>query len=241
MPLLDHFHAPLHPVHHWESFHSNWATRIADALSDRLPKEYIVEEHTHAGPNLEIDVATLERQTADAKTNGGPVTAVAPAVYTPPAPAITLPSVIPESFEVRVFSTAEGLTLVAAIEFVSPSNKDRAAERLAFASKVASYLYRGVSVIVIDIVTSRHANLHNETMRLMEMDASAHFPADVRLYAAAYRPVMRGEKAEIEVWPERLTLGGALPTLPLRLVGDIFLPVDFETTYQEACRRRRIS
>jgi pimeloyl-ACP methyl ester carboxylesterase len=32
MPLLDHFHPPLHPHHHWESFHSNWATRIAPAL-----------------------------------------------------------------------------------------------------------------------------------------------------------------------------------------------------------------
>jgi hypothetical protein len=240
MPLLDHFHAPLFPVHHWESFHSNWATRIADALSERLPKEYIAEEHTHAGPNLEIDVATLERDAGVGKTNGA-ATAVASVVYTPPAPAMTLPSVIPDSFEVRVFSTAEGLTLVAAIELVSPSNKDRATERLAFASKVASYLYCGVSVIVIDIVTSRHANLHNETMRLMEMEASALLPTDVWLYAAAYRPVQREEKAEIDVWPERLALGATLPTLPLRLVGDVFLPVDFETTYQEACRRRRIS
>lgn len=35
MPLLDHFHPPLHPRHHWESFHSNWATRLADALNDQ--------------------------------------------------------------------------------------------------------------------------------------------------------------------------------------------------------------
>ena len=25
MPLLDHFHAPLAPHRHWESFHANWA------------------------------------------------------------------------------------------------------------------------------------------------------------------------------------------------------------------------
>ena len=33
MPLLDHFRPPLYPRHHWESFHSNWATRLADALT----------------------------------------------------------------------------------------------------------------------------------------------------------------------------------------------------------------
>jgi hypothetical protein len=27
----------------------------------------------------------------------------------------------------------------------------------------------------------------------------------------------------------------------LRLTGDLFVPVDFEATYQEACRRRRLA
>ena len=63
MPLLDHFHPPLYPRHHWKSFHSNWTTRLADALNDRwLSPEFIAAEHTHAGGGLEIDVATFERQ-----------------------------------------------------------------------------------------------------------------------------------------------------------------------------------
>ena len=60
MPLFDHFHPPLYPHHHWESFHSNWATRIADGIAAVLPPEFQVEEHTHAGPGFEIDVATFE-------------------------------------------------------------------------------------------------------------------------------------------------------------------------------------
>jgi hypothetical protein len=60
------------------------------------------------------------------------------------------------------------LTLVGVIELVSPGNKDRPAERLAFATKCASYLAQGVSLIVMDVVTNRHANLHNDIMRLME-------------------------------------------------------------------------
>src|SRR5262245_20382592 len=185
MPLLDHFHPPLHPIHHWESFHSNWATRLADALNERLPPEFLAEEHTHAGANLEIDVAALERETG-VKSNGGPVTTVVPALYTPPTAPLTMPAVIPESFEVRVFSTTAGLTLGAAIELVSPGNKDRADVRRAFAAKVASYLYRGISVIIIDIVTSRRANLHNDTMRLMEAGDPYLLPGDVELYAVAY-------------------------------------------------------
>jgi hypothetical protein len=55
----------------------------------------------------------------------------------------------------------------------------------------------------------------------------------------AYRPVRREERPEIDLWPTTFHLGDALPLLPLRLTGDLFVPVDFEATYQETCRRRR--
>jgi hypothetical protein len=32
----------------------------------------------------------------------------------------------------------------------------------------------------------------------------------------------------------------ALPTLPLGLRADLVIPVDFEATYAEACRRKRL-
>ncbi len=64
MPLLDHFHAPLDERYPWESFHSGWATRIADQLSERVPAEFMVAEQTHSGNHLEIDVATFEDSTA---------------------------------------------------------------------------------------------------------------------------------------------------------------------------------
>ncbi len=50
--------------------------------------------------------------------------------------------------------------------------------------------------------------------------------------------------ATFEHPPPRLAapcaVGAPLPVMPLRLTGDLFVPVDFEATYQEACRRRRI-
>lgn len=240
MPLLDHFHPPLYPHHHWESFHSNWATRIADGIAALLPPEFQVEEHTHAGVGFEIDVAAFQGATTAAETVAPALaTLVAPA-YAPPIPEHTIPAAFPDTFEVRVFSTTAGLTLVGVIELVSPGNKDRPAERLAFATKCASYLAQGVSLIVMDVVTNRHANLHNEIMRLMEAAPALDFVAEVNLYATAYRPARRGQQEEIDVWMRPLALGALLPTLPLRLTGDLFVPVDFEAAYQEACQRRRL-
>lgn len=230
MPLLDHFHPPLSIRRKWESFHATWTVSLADSLNPFLPESYFVEVQTHDGTQVESDVPTYR----DAHP-----AATAPA--NPPVATLTMPSVFPESFEVRVFSTSTGPTLVAAIELVSPGNKDRPETRRAFAAKCASYLYQGISLIVVDIVTERLANLHNETMRLMEAGARFHLPEDVRLYAVAYRPVRRDQKEEIDLWPATFAIGDALPVLPLVLNQDLSLPVDLEATYTVACRKRRVN
>src|SRR5713101_8526363 len=111
MPLLDHFHPPLYPRHHWESFHSNWATRLADALTGCLPAEFQVEEHSHSGPNLEIDIATFEQEGLSVEARNGPAMTQTLAAWAPPAAEYTMPAVFPDTFEVRIFSTVSGLTL----------------------------------------------------------------------------------------------------------------------------------
>jgi hypothetical protein len=57
--------------------------------------------------------------------------------------------VLTDLVEVQVFSDSEGPTPVGAIELVSPSNKDRPAERDAFVSKCASYLQQGVGLVIV--------------------------------------------------------------------------------------------
>jgi hypothetical protein len=242
MPLLDHFHAPLSTRYPWDSFHSGWATRIADGLNELLPADFLAAEHTHAGSQLEIDVATYETEdeTPPRPDGASTGTAVAAQVWMPPAPPLTIPALFPDSFEVRVFSTGEGLTLVGAIELVSPGNKDRAEERRAFVGKCASYLHQGISLLVIDIVTNRRVNLHNELLTFLQVEETQQQPSDASLYAVAYRPVRRRGRPEVDVWPEVLDVGRSLPVLPLRLTGDLFVPVDFEASYQETCRRRRL-
>jgi Protein of unknown function (DUF4058) len=242
MPLLDHFHPPLYPKHPWESFHANWATRIADAITLLVPPEFQVEQQCHGGGRVEIDVATYEiGPDPESPRNGSAKSTQTAPAWAPATAAYFLPALFPDTFEIRVFSLMSGLTLAAAIELVSPGNKDRPDERRAFATKCASYLHQGVSVIVMDIVTTRRANLHNEMLRLMAMDRQFELPDDGRQYAVAYRPVRRQDRAEIDVWPATFAVGDALPTLPLRLTGDLFVPVEFEAAYQEACQRRRLA
>ena len=65
--------------------------------------------------------------------------------------ALMAPASFPDRFEVLVFEAEEGATLVAAVELVSPANKDRPAHRRAFAVKCASYLckaFRSSSLIL---------------------------------------------------------------------------------------------
>lgn len=243
MPLLDHFRPPIYRLLGWESFHSNWATRIADALNDLLPGDFLAIENSHVGAQLEIDVATLEETSPLAPAGAGGATQadVLPTVWSPPQATGSFEAVFPATFEVQVYWDVGGRKLVGAIELISPSNKDRPAERKAFASKCAAYIHAGISVIIIDVVTERGGNLHNETLRLMDGPDELLLATDAELYSAAYRPVRREQQDKVDVWTAVCEIGATLPTMPLRLRGDLFVPVDFESTYMEACRRRRLA
>lgn len=239
MPLLDHFHPPLREERHWEGFHSKWANELVDDLNERLlPEGYFAEPHTHLGPRVEIDAATFTDNGAGREA--GATGTLAVKTWTPAAPQLTLPAIFPDTFEVQVISTETGPTLVAAIELVSPGNKDRPEHRRAFAIKCASYLVQGVSLMVVDVVSSRHANLHDELVGLLPGGDAFRFPATPFLYAAAYRPIRRGGQDHHDVWLAALALGQRLPELPLALNGELCLPINLEATYAESCRKLRL-
>jgi hypothetical protein len=241
VPLLDHFHPPLSERHPWESFHTTWASALADALNqDVLPPGFIALEQVDPGAALEIDVATFTEPDG-AYTAGTGGTATAPrTVWTPAAAPLVLPAVFPPSATVEILSTEGGRTHVAAIELISPGNKDHAAKRRLFAAKCATYLSRGVGLVILDVVTSRQGNVHNELADLLALDAAFRMPAVQSLYTVAYRPLRVGDAEKIEVWPTLLVVGQPLPRVPLSLGAEWCVPVELEESYREACRRRRL-
>jgi hypothetical protein len=144
-----------------------------------------------------------------------------------------------DSYEVQVLQQLGVPKLRAAIELVSPANKDRPGHRQAFAVKCAAHLQRGVAVIIIDVVTERTANLHAElTQVLGQLDALAWQSASA-LYAVAYRPAHTDGVGRIDVWPESLVVGEPLPTLPLWL-DELCLPLRLEESYRATCASLRI-
>jgi Protein of unknown function (DUF4058) len=243
MPLRDHFHPPLFPQRAWESFHTWIAVSIAELLNRTLPRRFIAEVQTHLGIRVEADVAEFERldvvEEAHAMGNG-PGGGVAVQTWAPPIATLVMPAVFPDTFEVHVRDERDGMRLVAVVELVSPGNKDRPETRLAFASKSAAYLQRGIGLIVVDIVTDKHFNLHNELLPLLNLDSRFAMPDDPPLYAVAYRPTHQGDANLIQGWPVALSVGVTMPLLPLWLRRFSAIPLDLEVAYEEACRRARL-
>jgi hypothetical protein len=240
MPLLDHFHPPLHGPRRWEGFHHAWATVIAQHLNqETLPPNYFAEPEISVGPELEIDVATLELTRPD---RAG--IASATAVWSPPRPQLTVKVDFSrlDSYEIRVYQDQGGAELRAAIELVSPANKDRSGSRRTFAAKCAGYLKHGIAVAIVDIVTSRTANLHEELFDTLGVKSRrAAWRSSTGLYAVAYRAVTVRQAPRVEAWPEPLALGKALPVMPLWLSLDLCVPVRLEEGYLATCRSLRIS
>ena len=106
-----------------------------------------------------------------------------------------------------------GMRLVAVVELVSPGNKDRAEHRQAFVTKCAAYLQEQVNVILVDVVPSRHTNLHRELLQMLARKLQVADNDD--LYCVTYHNRKSQEKWHLDFVPYRLTVEESLPTVPL--------------------------
>jgi Protein of unknown function (DUF4058) len=229
MPLLDHFRPPLSTRRHWHSFHNAWSTYLADALNQSLPDGYFAEPNAQFG--IEIDIATFSEST-------GIQTTAQKAQWQPQSPTATLPfQPTTDVVEVQIFNTLAGPVLVGAIELVSPANKDRPSHRTAFVSKCQTYLQQGIGLVIVDVVTTLSANLHQELMERLDLAIA---PLDSALYATAYRVAESNGNPALEVWQNALHLDSLLPTLPLYLKGGLSVPIQLNETYEYTCIRQRI-
>lgn len=236
MPLLDHFHQPIDPRVGWKSFHHRWANAIADHLDQLLPRQFFARVEVHLGNEVATDV-TEEELIIPPGANG--TAGVAVATYTPPAATVIIPTVFPEEAAIEVRSSDPAARLLAVIELVSPANKKNSDARRAFVAKSVACLHHGIGLVVVDPVTERHFNLHNDIARELagnDLFALVGAPAT---YPTAYRPLANDAGANVEAWAYPLTIGSALPTVPLSLRGHGFVPLDLEATYTETRHRAR--
>jgi len=220
---------------------------IVQSLARKLPQRYVAHPRVHLGSFAEIDESTYEKDVSPTlpadNANGG---AVATEVWAPPRPTLAVVTDLPaqDEYEVRIYDTERDQRLVAAIELVSPANKDRPEHRQAFVGKCAALLQNLVSVTIVDVVTIRAYNLYGELLEIIgQMDPLLNAET-LAVYAVSCRTTKQGNKPggpwHFESWFQPLQIGHPLPTMPLWLADNFSIPLDLEGTYEETCKALRI-
>lgn len=222
-----------------------WPTTIVQRLVPLLPEEYTAEPRVHLGTNFEIDVCAYEPEFPQRAEHvaGGGNGGVATAVWAPPEPTLAVDADPTEqyAYEVLVFDQSRGRVLVAAVELVSPGNKDRPQSRREFVAKCAALLGQNVCVSIVDLVTTRQFNLYAELLDFLAVTDPRLGQSPPATYAATCRGRKVNGKPRFETWAYPLIVGQPLPTLPLWLTEDHAVSLDLVASYEDACRTLKIA
>ena len=206
---------------------------MAASLNQQLPSGFFAQPNVQFG--IEVDVAAFDTKQQAIRE---PVVTYDAKLWQPSQPTDTMPfPIVTDVVEVQVIDERGYPTLVGAIELISPANKDRAKHRRAFITKCAALLQQNIGLIVVDVVTNRRANLHDQLLGHLDFDGALW---GVPLYAAAYRTMNHEGEPVLDIWKESLALHAPLPMLPLWLNAEFSVPVDLQATYAETCRNQRI-
>lgn len=237
MPLRDHFRRPTTRDGSWESLHGGWPMTIVQQLRKQLPPGYLSSPRVRLGPYFEIDIGAFEKDddpTGSSTSSGGTMATLAR-----PRPSWFIETDVPEDdeYEVEIYNVEEERRLVAAIEIVSPANKDRAERRRAFVAKCGALLRRGVSVSIVDLVTIRRTNLFAELMAFIGHADPTLGSEPPATYAASCRWLTNAEetRGRLEGWSAPMTVGEPLPALPIWLAEDLAIDFDLDRSYEQAC------
>jgi len=244
MPLLDHFRPPLLNTTSWEGFYGGWPMAIVQELNKVLPDEFTAEPRVHMGPYFEIDVCAFEPDASypaaggDSENSGG----IATATYSPPKATLATDVDFGDqyAYEVLIFDESRGRQLVAAIELVSPANKDRPKNREVFVTKCAAMLQNNICVSIVDLVSIRQFNLYCDLLQRIERTDPVFVPEPPSIYAVTCRTCKVNERPRFESWAFPLQIGQRLPTLPIWLTDILPIPLNLDASYDATCKALRI-
>jgi hypothetical protein len=249
MPLRDHFRPPISNRSSWEGFHGGWPMTIVQHLVKVLPEQFTAEPRVHLGDYYEIDVCAFEEDygrpdgtpAVESAAGGGGSGGVATATYAPPRPTLVLDAELDDQYryEVLVFDQTRDRQLVAAIEIVSPANKDRPESRRVFVAKCATLLQQQVCVSIVDLVTIRRSNLYCDLLDLIGCSDPS-FEPPPPTYAVTCRGHKVDRQSRLAAWAYPLAVGHKLPTLPIWLTDELSVSLDLEASYEETCQVLRI-
>jgi hypothetical protein len=219
----------------WDSVHPFWLAYLVEWIQPRLPEGY--KAFLGGVPALTV-----------ASGNGKPDVSVRQWGPGPPAEvAATDTAVLEPDLEVSVtFRLDPQLAvhidfhgqLIAAIELVSPRNKDRAGAKEIYASRYLGYLRLGVHLMLVDVLPRPKGFSFSDAIT---SGLGMELPPLPPPFAAAYRvgevvPVGDNMGSLLAVWRRPLQVGQPLPPLPLPLSVHRAIVIDLEETYHRAAK-----
>ncbi len=227
------------PMHDWtkvrsgtyHNFHSLWISSITNRLNSRVlpPGFFAMAEQVIGGPAP--DVVTLNLN-ADFPGNStaGVLTLAEPKVKPTTSIVMTAESEHYAQKANRIVIRHELGKVLAVIEIVSPGNKDSAHSIRTFVEKTGELLFGRINLVVIDPFPPGprdpqgiHALIWSEIT-----DHSFELPSDRPLTIVSYQT-----EPTKTAYVEPISVGTALPTMPLFLEGEFYVDLPLELTYQE--------
>jgi hypothetical protein len=125
--------------------------------------------------------------------------------------------------------------LIAAMEVVSPRNKDRPSARERYLGRYVGYLRQGVHLLLIDALPRPAGFSFADALAANLGFAQPACPAPCAVSYRVGEPVPDG--TILALWRRPLHIGQPLPVVPLALDSQQRIPIDLEHTYCEAARR----
>ena len=215
----------------FHDFHLSWISHLKESLnSGLLPPGYYAQAEQHAGPRI-ADVLTLQTPGGSAEPKAPDGVAVAPR----PTAGLHLTANRPQKGRPRVLAVrhVSGHRIVALVEIVSPSNKDRRRSVQEFVGKVLGALNARVHVTVIDVFPPSRAaprGLHGALWSGFAKPLPR-LPEGKPLTLASY---IATDPVEAYVTP--LAVGDAVPDVPLFLTPGWHINLPLTSTYDAAFR-----
>jgi hypothetical protein len=226
MPLHDWTDRP-----GWEGVHHLWISELLRWIKPRLPQGY--RAYIGSAPTVAVG-APSERPDVSVRqwNEEHPTTVPSPETATEgeePDEEIAVAALTPST---TLYVETQG-RLIAAVELVSPRNKDRPVARATYLARYVGYLLEGVHLLLIDV--------HRRPLSFSFADGIArelHLaqPPCPSPLAVGYRV---GESAAsggrlLGIWRRPLVLGEPLPNMRLPLTVDSAVSIDLEQTYTRA-------
>jgi len=229
------------PIHDWtrveagdfHDFHQGWTIGIRNALNQGLlPPGYMAMAEQVTGRPIPDVVALQTNGSQKGFPSNEPTGSVAVATAPPTARLVAHFDRIDYSKRVNRVVIRHGRgKVVAIIELVSPGNKDSKNAVRSFTEKAADILNQGVHLLVVDLFppTPRDPNGLNRAILEEFTDQAFESPPDKPLSVGAF---CAGEIPTVYIEP--VAVGDVLPSLPIFLSEDYYIPAPLESTYMQS-------